>query len=388
MLRACLAAVDVGLLEMSWDLVCPSCQTGTGQVAHLYDLGQEAHCGYCDIGWNLSFDESVEAVFRPHPSVRKLEAAQFCSAGPSRATHVHTQRLLLAGATVDLDAPTEPGTWNLFLRGGARCPVAIHPGGPPTCTVRLGDSGDPAPLRLAPGGTITVQSAVSDDRHVKLERLAIANEAATAHLLSLDPDFRRRFSGEVLGPGRALKVARAALIFTDLSGSTALYAKDGDAAAWRVVREHFDLLERIIHTNQGTIVKTIGDAVMAAFETEAEAIAAGADMQRAWPDFVAKVGVVDTLQLRVGVHAGPAYAVTANGNLDYFGQTVNTAARLCGQARGGEVVLGPDLLSVAHTLTGGSLRSKGLVPLKGIPAPIELFAWTSGTPLVPETPAP
>ena len=184
--------------------------------------------------------------------------------------------------------------------------------------------------------------------HVKLERLLYASRAATAHVVSTLPEFRREFSSDLLRPGTTLRVARVALLFTDLTDSTALYSRVGDAKAFKVVHEHFDLLLSIITARRGTLVKTIGDAVMAAFVEERDAIGAAIEMLERFPTFRGGLPEADRTFLKVGVYAGPCYVVTANGILDYFGQTVNLAARLQGAAGAGEVILVDAVADEAH----------------------------------------
>ena len=84
--------------------------------------------------------------------------------------------------------------------------------------------------------------------------------------------------------------------------------------------------------HDGAVVKTIGDAVMASFGDPADAVKAALAMQ-------AKLSADTEFTLTVGVHAGPSVVVTLNDRLDYFGSTVNMAARLQGQSRGGDIVL-------------------------------------------------
>ena len=125
-----------------------------------------------------------------------------------------------------------------------------------------------------------------------------------------------------------------------MTDSTALYSRVGDAKAFKVVHEHFDLLLKIIADRRGTLVKTIGDAVMAAFVEERDAVGAAIEMLERFPTFRGGLPEAGRTFLKVGVYAGPCYVVTANGILDYFGQTVNLAARLQGLAADGELVLG------------------------------------------------
>ena len=87
----------------------------------------------------------------------------------------------------------------------------------------------------------------------------------------------------------------------------------------------------IVRDHDGAVVKTIGDAVMASFGDPANAVKAALAMQ-------ARIADHD-LVLKLGVHVGPSVVVNLNDRLDYFGSTVNMAARLQGQSEGGDIVL-------------------------------------------------
>ncbi len=348
-LAVCLHAVKSGLLELQWELVCPSCRTGTESADALSDLPAAGHCQLCDLSFELELDRAVEATFRPSRSLRALASGPFCIGGPRRTPHVVVQKLLDPGATAELKAPNEPGRYRLFLRGGATVAVEVADDGAAELHVRATDSSlVPAKASIAPGARIEVEHQGQLQTHIKLERLLYASRAATAHVVSTLPEFRRDFSSDLLRPGTTLRVARVALLFTDLTDSTALYSRVGDAKAFKVVHEHFDLLMGIIAKRRGTLVKTIGDAVMAAFVEERDAIAAALEMLERFPTFRGALPEANRTFLKVGVYAGPCYVVTANGILDYFGQTVNTAARLQGAAAGGEVILLESTADEAH----------------------------------------
>ena len=134
-------------------------------------------------------------------------------------------------------------------------------------------------------------------------------------------------------------MSRVSLLFTDLTGSTALYASVGDAAAFRFVDDHFDVLRVAVVAAGGTVVKTMGDAVMAAFVDDATCARAAFACLVKFDSFRKNSTHSEITQIKLGIHGGPCYVVTANGSLDFFGQTVNVAARLQGLAESGEVVL-------------------------------------------------
>ena len=155
-------------------------------------------------------------------------------------------------------------------------------------------------------------------------------EALTApEVISLQA-FRDLFAEATLRPGDEAGVSQVALLFTDLQGSTALYERVGDAVAFNMVREHFALLAAIVRDHDGAVVKTIGDAVMASFGDPADAVKAALAMQAR----IASAHRSRDLVLKLGVHVGPSVVVNLNDRLDYFGSTVNMAARLQGQSAG------------------------------------------------------
>ena len=96
-----------------------------------------------------------------------------------------------------------------------------------------------------------------------------------------------------------------------------------------LVRAHFHALLEIISSEKGAVVKTIGDAVMATFIRPEHAIVAGLRMRAAMDALNAERGR-DDLVVKIGIHEGPCLAVMLNERQDYFGQTVNIAARVQG----------------------------------------------------------
>jgi class 3 adenylate cyclase len=134
-----------------------------------------------------------------------------------------------------------------------------------------------------------------------------------------------------------------------------------------MVREHFALLAGIVRDHDGAVVKTIGDAVMAAFDDPANAVKAALAMQARIAD--------KQLVLKVGVHVGASVVVTLNDRLDYFGSTVNMAARLQGQSVGGDIVLSRAVADdpAVKPLIAGVPSTEESMPLKGFAEPISFL---------------
>jgi len=168
-----------------------------------------------------------------------------------------------------------------------------------------------------------------------------------------------------------VEISRVAIVFTDLQGSTKLYDKLGDAAAYRLVRDHFAFLSERVTRHNGFIVKTVGDAVMAAFHDPADAVRAVLAMQDEVEGF--NRGREDAgIVLKLGLHTGACIAVTAGEVLDYFGSTVNTASRLEHQCGGGEAIISDAVLSdpEAREALAGRHFIEDSAALRGLAEPV------------------
>ncbi|HEY2516603.1 MAG TPA: DUF5939 domain-containing protein [Polyangiaceae bacterium] len=374
-LRAMLHGVPAGLFDLRWAIICPSCLTASELAAALDEVKPEGHCQMCDISFELEIDRAVEATFVPHEAVRKVEERMFCIAGPARTPHVWAQTNVRPEETRALDAPRELGRYRLFSRGGAVGSLEVKEGAAGEVQVAIVDGGfRPADAQVAPAGRLQVSNATPQARHVKVERLGYASDAATAHYVSTVDEFRRLFSRELVKPGTPLKVTRVAILFSDLTGSTALYTRVGDAAAFRLVDDHFDVLRETIVGHGGGIVKTMGDAVMAAFREPASCVRAAAAALGAFERFRAGREHADHIGLKLGAVVGPCYVVTANGALDYFGQTVNVASRVQHLAGSGELVVPRELAEVLPSGGGDELRvvERFEARVKGVETPLDL----------------
>jgi class 3 adenylate cyclase len=174
------------------------------------------------------------------------------------------------------------------------------------------------------------------------------------------------------------------LLFSDLRGSTALYQKIGDANAYHLVRDHFAFMAKAIRDHEGAIVKTIGDAVMAAFARPEDGLAAAIEIQRDVAGFNRDHPIEDgpdgssgAIAIKLGLHQGPCIVVTFNDRLDYFGSTVNLAARLQGQSKGGDIILSTELAAdpavapmLQHLQADGIAAQLDQAALKGFDRPL------------------
>lgn len=354
-LETFLWATRVGLLNFRWDVVCPFCRGAKETTESLGEMDSGVHCNSCNIDFTANFEQLVELTFRPNPAVREVDVGEFCVGGPQVTPHIVAQQLLGPGAKRTLLPPLEPGRYRirtLGLPGGQY--LVGDPDGPAEITIRATSAGWAEERRIGLHPTLRLENATDAEQLFIFERMAWTDQSATAVEVTTLQVFRDLFASEALRPGEKLSVGSLVILFTDLRGSTRLYREIGDAPAFGRVMSHFDVLRDAIADEGGALIKTIGDAVMAAFNRPAPAVRAILQAQQVLAN--PTDGMVP-LGLKSGIHMGPSIAVTLNQRLDYFGSTVNAAARLEGLSHGNDIVISGAVRSdpeVAALLEEGS----------------------------------
>jgi predicted ATPase/class 3 adenylate cyclase len=166
-------------------------------------------------------------------------------------------------------------------------------------------------------------------------------------------------------------------LFTDVEGSTKLWERNPEAMS-QALSHHDELIRNAVEALNGFVFKTVGDAFYAAFSTAAEAVEAAIDAQKSllseeWEE-------TGPLKVRIALHTGTA---EERGG-DYFGPTLNRAARLLSAGHGGQVLLSHSTQELVRDQLplGAELRDLGVRRLKDVLGPEHIFQLTA-----PELPA-
>ncbi len=373
-----LRATHAGILEFTWGVLCPACGSFLTTPAALRSLQRERDCQLCRINVQTE-DDNMEVAFSVAPSVRRIRFHQ------PEALDLRRDLLPLMFS----QSRTVPEEIRQLVSDSVLDSIALPPGGVHRFTAKL-EAGKTyflaVPLHhvfceleaVAEGGVSTVQAELMDDRllpgHVKVRagevcvtlhnrtpstvRVALVKFWLSKSEIVCDANglpppvsmrrylsgkrlvthqtFRELFRAESIPSEGGLEFKSLTVLFTDLKGSTEMYERIGDFRAYGLVREHFGVLRDIIAERGGSLVKTIGDAVMASFAEPMPALEAATAMTREVRR-VSRDGA--QLQLKVGLHTGPCIAVELNERLDYFGQTVNVASRVQGVAGADEIAI-------------------------------------------------
>jgi class 3 adenylate cyclase len=371
--EACIAAflhaARLGLFDLSWNILCPGCGGVLDSNTTLKTVHREEYsCALCAAGYEATLDEMVEVSFTVNARVRRIAGhdpqslpmwdyvrQMFWNSGivvpEGEEFAALVQEVILdsvelpAGekAILSLQLPEqfiiafEPVTHAAqFIdvkgeptRERQSLSLVFNAVRAPTGTVQM----RPGPLRLTLENQTAsrVLPAIYIAGQAMHDMLGRRRNFLTAKRLITNQTFRDIYRADTLDVNQGLKITSMTFLFTDLKGSTGLYERVGDLIAYDMVRAHFRVLNEVVAAQGGAVVKTIGDAVMATFPTPDRALRAALRMREAMQALNEKNGRED-LTLKIGMHEGPCLAVTLNDRLDYFGQTVNIAARVQGLA--------------------------------------------------------
>ncbi|MFD0678892.1 MULTISPECIES: adenylate/guanylate cyclase domain-containing protein [unclassified Paenibacillus] len=360
-LRLFLYATKLGLTNLSWHLICPNCRVPKAGAVTMSGLQPQYHCDFCGINYEAAFDRYVELCFSVHPNIRRAYKQIFCIGGPMITPHIHVQLEIPAGSSKTIFYPDVKEELRLRvlrsnhtlyfqqenkegLEDGSPFQEPLFDGSNSTTedeTLLHYDGSQWSFLALQmpkPGSALKLVNKSSSAIIAVLENCSW-KDAVTASKVTAMHEFRSMFSSEVLAPGQQVSIESVTLLFSDLLGSTAFYEHVGDAHAYGQVRKHFDFLQEWVNRNKGTIVKTIGDAVMAVFEYPENAVKAAMDIQTHVDEFNKNFPSETPIVIKIGLQHGPAIVVNSNHILDYFGRTVNLASRTQGLSVGRDIIV-------------------------------------------------
>jgi class 3 adenylate cyclase len=408
-----LHASRIGLFDMSWNVLCPGCGGVLDANTSLKTVESEAYtCALCAAGYEPTLDEMVEVTFTVSPRVRRIGAHN-----PDQLPPLEYFRQMYWGSGVDLpdvdyeEKVEEFVIESLELPPGEKAVISLHLSEgfviifePVTHAAQFLDvKGEPTrerttvslvfdrghrhseALELRPG---PLRILVENHTKVRaLPSICLANDALheligrrrpflTAKRVLSNQTFRDIYRTDAIDVNQRLKITSLTFVFTDLRGSTELYERVGDLAAFDLVKTHFGILHQIVGAEAGAVVKTIGDAVMATFPTPDKALIAAIRMREAMRTLNTERGNEDLL-LKIGIHEGPCIAVSLNDRQDYFGQTVNIASRVQHLATSHEIFATGSVLQDARA--SAFLTKHGVTPvshnvlLRGVTDEISIF---------------
>jgi class 3 adenylate cyclase len=393
MIEAFLHASHLGVFDLSWNVLCPGCSGVLDSGTSLKSVNQSSYnCALCAAGYEPTLDEMVEVTFTVSPRVRRIAAHDpqslpqweyyrqiFWGSGIQLPDDAAFERLservvldeieMMPGEKAVLSL-TLPAEFIIIFDPVVHMAQFIDVKGEPThqrqnlsfvLTKEHAPTGTaemrPGPLRLSLENRTTTRTLPSIwiAGHELHELLGLRRPFLTGKRLLTNQTFRDLYRVDTIDVDQRLKITSLTFLFTDLKGSTELYDRVGDLAAYDIVRAHFRILHEVVAAEAGAVVKTIGDAVMATFPTPERAVRAALRMRETIRE------LREDLLLKIGIHEGACLAVMLNDRQDYFGQTVNIASRVQNLATTRSIFATGHVVEYAGAAE--LLRSSGIAPV-------------------------
>ena len=124
LLRTALHATRAGLLDLSWDTICPHCRGMREETGKLSEVSAAGHCDVCAVDFTTDHVEAIEVTFRVHPSIREVPERLYCSAEPATKEHVRVQTTVKPGETITIKPRLTPGRYRSEERRvGKECTI-------------------------------------------------------------------------------------------------------------------------------------------------------------------------------------------------------------------------------------------------------------------------
>lgn len=345
MMKIFLYLTKAGIFNLLWAVHCPSCK-GINQISPtINSIKHDADCTLCNIHYEAGFDKNLQLSFEIHPSIVRLEnldlfdvlfAGLYLEAGISinlEKNESHYIEIDLKVGNYAIFNVQDRKGCNFFVTDEISTEDQIY-------TFEYNNNTDRITVQKFKTGKLklTILNNLDKDTEFIFTKLKKSEWNDASFITSLQ-EFRDMFSTEVLSLNESFSIQNITFIFTDIKGSTEMYEKLGDSKAFFLIKEHFKILEEVVKRNNGGIVKTIGDAIMAVFSVTENALKASYEMIEAFDKFNQQNNIVNNIFIKVGIHNGSCIAVNLNDKIDYFGTSVNMAARIQGLSDGREIMV-------------------------------------------------
>jgi eukaryotic-like serine/threonine-protein kinase len=333
MLDACLVAGSIGVLELRWDIICPTCRVAAKTESMLAQIQQHTECEACDTQFQSDLASAIELTFRVHPEIRQTIAGKYCIGGPWHAPHVLTQVRLAPGESMQLPLKLDTGDYLVRTVGsiGSMSLVARPSAIMSSATYRMTQELQSTVPESVRSGMVQlrIENALNVTRTVRVERTIQRDKIVTAASASASQLFRKLYPEQCFGDGAPVATDNMTLLVVRVFGLDDFYLQMGDQAAFDASHKLQQFAETQLIARRGAIVKTTDEGLVAAFADCADAVRAAIELKRGLEASPDRMG----LEFGLVIHRGRMLMAKQNGRIDYFGATMRSAVGLASHSR-------------------------------------------------------
>lgn len=330
-------AAHEGALEAAWDVVCPKCMLAHESLSELGQLTRVGTCKACASQFERDLRDSVELVFMPAPSVRKVEPATYCAGSPALRPHVVAQQVLDPGEQRRITVNLPRGHYRVAgsIATASHELVASAVGFEDAVEIFVrGERIEGRPSIVRAGAiTFVIENQGEHEQTVRIEVPGARGDGVSATTAMTHPSFEEIFSDQRLAHGEHLRVSQLAFVFVQASERQALFEKLGDSAACTELARLDDTVHAVAHAHEGSLVPSSLDLFVAAFPTSAHALRAALDLRRRIDEAALATSVT------IAAHDGRCIALTREGKAEFFGETLHRGQALLEDCPKGGIAL-------------------------------------------------
>lgn len=355
-----LHAAACQILQIQWDILCPTCRIPSDAVSTMDALKSHAYCEACDADFEVDLASVIELVFRAHPEIRETTQATYCIGGPGHSPHVVAQVTMQPNERFELKTKLDAGE---YVLRGPRLPFTLLLGidrlrGVPRAEIHLRIETESPRLPLVRSGNqlLTLVNHEQTPLQIRLERtIARADVMTAAQAISL-PTFLKLFPNEVPDPNRAFTTAAFTVCLLRFPGLHSITEQLGDIKACELWTSIQTQIRRDVAAANGVTVRSSTSEVLITFATLDAAVSC---MRSLIKVFCSEQSGPPA----VSMNRGSVVATNTNGRLDYFGHTIDTARTLLSTTGAGRLAVPSNDLqddeaiqNMVDTVTSSSFR--------------------------------
>jgi serine/threonine protein kinase len=343
----CLEACHAGLLELHWDILCPTCRVAAAVKDSLNEIDRHARCEACEHDFDADFTSAVEMIFRVHPDLRQADLKTYCVGGPEHAPHVIAQIQVAAGESFELDLNLDPGS---YVLRGSQLPytigiVADSSSGPNRSVIRLRpDQSSRRSIRIhGERQLLTLVNEYSCEILIRLERTTPRKDVVTAAEALQLPLFRQLFPSEAVTRDRLSSMSTCTLMALRITNVLDLFSVLSDAATATSLQQTMAFCRITIEARGGVLIKEQEDRLMASFAQAQPGLQSAIELHEALSAECSATRTAPAVQ--IALHRGVAMSTSINGKLDFVGRSVAIVSAMLDLPEKHRLLVSQDLAS-------------------------------------------
>ncbi len=347
-LQVCWSSIEAGLLNLSWDIICPVCKIAADNIRSIDQIESHSHCKVCNLEFETDFAETVEMIFSVHPDIRNIQLKTWCIGGPYHAPHVLAQNRLLKGQHVDVGVDLVEGQYVITgpqLEKTGELDVSQNASESRAVFAIGGASHQALPeLRSGPA-CVKVDNQSNVEVLVRLARNDTRTDAMTAAMAQRHPLFKKLFPDDIRQTEQLVAVSNLHLLAIRHTQADSLLDRVGDVQVrhyWKQLQQKFPVAQK-----RCTIEECNNESMLVSF-VQLDDLLASLDQLTA--------DVIDGSGIPIGeccfvIQSGEVMTGSSENQPTAFGKTIRQTKKLMKNLSAKALLIPGELYTLLHKST-------------------------------------